>query len=70
MVMGGGDGDVVREVLKHDTVGSVVLCDIDEVSAANTRIRFNSEVSSGCRQGIEDIPSACVGAALRHTCDG
>ena len=31
LVIGGGDGGVVREVLKHDTVEQVVLCDIDEV---------------------------------------
>ena len=31
LVVGGGDGGVVREVLKYDTVESVVLCDIDEV---------------------------------------
>ena len=31
LVIGGGDGGVVREVLKHDTVVEVVLCDIDEV---------------------------------------
>ncbi|KAI0824304.1 saccharopine dehydrogenase [Trametes gibbosa] len=30
LVIGGGDGGVVREVLKHDTVQHVVLCDIDE----------------------------------------
>ncbi|KAF9476388.1 spermidine synthase [Pholiota conissans] len=30
LVVGGGDGGVVREVLKHDTVEQVVLCDIDE----------------------------------------
>ncbi|KAG5644355.1 hypothetical protein DXG03_008652 [Asterophora parasitica] len=33
LVIGGGDGGVVREVLKHDTVEEVVLCDIDEASA-------------------------------------
>lgn len=33
LVIGGGDGGVVREVLKHDTVEQVVLCDIDEVSS-------------------------------------
>ena len=32
LVIGGGDGGVVREVLKHDTVEKVVLCDIDEVN--------------------------------------
>ncbi|KAF7322752.1 Saccharopine dehydrogenase [Mycena chlorophos] len=30
LVIGGGDGGVVREVLKHSTVKNVVLCDIDE----------------------------------------
>lgn len=31
LVIGGGDGGVVREVLKHNSVENVVLCDIDEV---------------------------------------
>lgn len=31
LVIGGGDGGVVREVLKHGSVEKVVLCDIDEV---------------------------------------
>ena len=31
LVIGGGDGGVVREVLKHQSVEEVVLCDIDEV---------------------------------------
>ena len=31
LVIGGGDGGVVREVLKHELVEEVVLCDIDEV---------------------------------------
>ncbi|KAL5480610.1 hypothetical protein ACEPAI_1881 [Sanghuangporus weigelae] len=30
LVIGGGDGGVVREVLKHESVENVVLCDIDE----------------------------------------
>lgn len=30
LVIGGGDGGVVREVLKHASVEEVVLCDIDE----------------------------------------
>lgn len=29
LVIGGGDGGTVREVLKHDTVKEVVLCEID-----------------------------------------
>ncbi len=31
LVIGGGDGGVIREVLKHRTVERVTLCDIDEV---------------------------------------
>lgn len=32
LVIGGGDGGVVREVLKYDSVEEIVLCDIDEVT--------------------------------------
>lgn len=30
LVVGGGDGGVLREVVKHSTVESAILCDIDE----------------------------------------
>ena len=30
LVIGGGDGGVLREVVKHHTVTSAILCDIDE----------------------------------------
>lgn len=30
LVIGGGDGGVLREVVKHDTVKKAILCDIDE----------------------------------------
>jgi spermidine synthase len=32
LVIAGGDGGVVREVLKRPSVEEVVLCDIDEVT--------------------------------------
>ena len=32
LVIGGGDGGVLREVVKHDCVKEAILCDIDEVS--------------------------------------
>ncbi|CAA7266679.1 unnamed protein product [Cyclocybe aegerita] len=38
LVIGGGDGGVVREVLKHDTVEEVVLCDIDEAVVRVSKI--------------------------------
>jgi spermidine synthase len=34
LVIGGGDGGVVREIVKHDCVEEVILCDIDEVRLA------------------------------------
>lgn len=30
LVIGGGDGGVLREVVKHPSVEEVILCDIDE----------------------------------------
>ena len=30
LVIGGGDGGVLREIVKHDSVEEAVLCDIDE----------------------------------------
>jgi spermidine synthase len=32
LVVGGGDGGVIREALKHKSVEKVTLVDIDEVS--------------------------------------
>jgi spermidine synthase len=32
LVIGGGDGGVLREVVKHECVEEAILCDIDEVS--------------------------------------
>jgi spermidine synthase len=40
LVIGGGDGGVLREVVKHETVEEAILVDIDEVKHAtvlNTR---------------------------------
>lgn len=31
LIIGGGDGGVLREVVKNSLVESVVLCEIDEV---------------------------------------
>lgn len=37
LVIGGGDGGVLREVVKHDSVEEAVLCDIDEGVIANAK---------------------------------
>ena len=41
--IGGGDGGVVQDVPKHDTVESVVLCDIDEVSVTSAHEGVDTE---------------------------
>lgn len=38
LVVGGGDGGVIREVVKHDCVEMVTLCEIDEVCIAPSLI--------------------------------
>ena len=34
LVVGGGDGGVLREVAKHSTVEEIHICEIDEVRSA------------------------------------
>ncbi len=46
LVIGGGDGGTVREVLKHETVARVVLAEIDERVVEAAR-RFLPTVSAG-----------------------
>jgi spermidine synthase len=36
LVIGGGDGGVLREVVKHESVEEAILCDIDEVPFPTT----------------------------------
>ena len=36
LVIGGGDGGVLREVVKHESVEEAILCDIDEVSPSSS----------------------------------
>src|SRR5438046_7970852 len=42
LVIGGGDGGVLREVVKHSCVKEATLCDIDEVCS----MHFDSELSN------------------------
>lgn len=53
LIIGGGDGGVLREVVKHPEVQSVEMCEIDEVSAEhhnilNLEARVNSTVLLIC----------------------
>ena len=46
LIIGGGDGGVLREVVKHSSVESVVQCEIDEVSAqSRAGFGFKSQFS-------------------------
>lgn len=33
LIIGGGDGGVLREVVKHDAVEEAIFCDVDEVGS-------------------------------------
>jgi spermidine synthase len=48
LVIGGGDGGVLREVVKHDCVEEAVLCDIDEAV-----IRLSKQYLPGMSVGFE-----------------
>jgi len=63
LVIGGGDGGVVREVLRHESVESVVLCDVDEVRVY--AMNQTSRTVTGCFCAgrypcVEDISSSHV----------
>ena len=59
LVIGGGDGGVLREVVKHSTVETAVLCDIDE-----SVIRLSKKYLPGMSIGFQH-PSVSV-----HVGDG
>ena len=45
LIIGGGDGGVIREVLKHPLVEEIVLCEIDEavIRVSRKYLRFMSK---------------------------
>ena len=68
LVIGGGDGGVLREVVKHDCVEEAILCDIDEVRPSlvprlfNPGCPANSTFSQAViRLSKEYLPSMSVG---------
>lgn len=60
LVIGGGDGGVVREVLKHETVERVVLCDIDEARHYMNKSQNPHSPPLGSYSGLKNIPSPHV----------
>ena len=45
-IIGGGDGGVMREVLRHESVESCVLCDIDGLVIEQAKVHFPEVASS------------------------
>ncbi len=50
LVVGGGDGGVLREVAKHSTVEEIHLCEIDEVRMNNTCSTCMQYMKAICRK--------------------
>ncbi len=47
LVVGGGDGGVLREVLKHPSVEKATLCEIDR-TVIDLSLRYYPEIAAGC----------------------
>jgi spermidine synthase len=58
LVIGGGDGGVLREVVKHETVEEAILCDIDEVCISIFFVFLNYFFSGLFR--MSDLALHCV----------
>lgn len=60
LVIGGGDGGVLREVVKHETVEEAILCDIDEVPFYSTNKQSIPHpqvlINIGCHPRLQEIP--------------
>lgn len=57
LVIGGGDGGVLREVIKHDSVESAILCDIDEVFVNPINSHLEKLNSLGCHPPLQKVSS-------------
>jgi len=54
LVIGGGDGGVVREILKHPCVETVTHCEIDEVNLlTNLTIFFSGQEALYTHDGCD-----------------
>ena len=70
LVIGGGDGGVLREVVKHSTVKEAVLCDIDEVTIL---VAISIIDWLGCYSVVQEvstihgcgIPTSCCQSSYR-----
>ncbi len=65
LIVGGGDGGVIREVLKHDTVEKVVLAEIDGRVIDISRVHF-PQIAAGLDDPRVDIQ---VSDGIKHVQD-
>lgn len=62
LVIGGGDGGVLREVFKHDTVENASLCDIDEAVP-----RLSKQYLRGMAEGFNNSKATVeIGDGLEY----
>ena len=65
LVIGGGDGGVLREVIKHESVEQAVLCDIDEAV-----IRLSKKYLPGMAVGFQHPKvQTIVGDGFKYLAD-
>ena len=62
LVIGGGDGGVLREVVKHSCVKEATLCDIDEV----TLLIYPIDII-GSHSSLEEVPTV-IGSWIPTSC--
>ena len=60
LVIGGGDGGTVREILKHKSVEEVILCEIDDMVIEQSK-RFFPQVSNCLKPGVDPRVKVRVG---------
>lgn len=60
VVIGGGDGGTVREILKHPEVEEVILCEIDEM-VINASKKFFPQVANCLNPGVDKRVKVRVG---------
>ncbi len=65
LVVGGGDGGVIREVLKHPSVEKVILCEIDG-AVIEECIKYLPEISCGLQDSRCEI---FVGDGIKYVKD-
>ena len=69
LVIGGGDGGVVREVAKHRNVNEIHLCEIDQVRQACIYFQKISIILL-YTQPLLIFPFLCFLLSLPHSCPG